>query len=326
MNDQTYLNFEYKIPNHSLSIIGKSPKLKKELRMVTEVSDTQSNVLIQGESGTGKELIARAIHSNSSREGKPFVVVNSGAIPENLLESELFGYEKGAFTGARELKPGKFELANEGTMFLDEIGDMAPFLQCKILRALQQQEIERLGSTETIHVNVRIVSATNKNLLKLIKQGMFRRDLFYRLNTIRINLPPLRERLEDIPILADYFLKYFSKREQKEIKKISTRVLGILQTYKWPGNVRELENVIERAVILCHDKTIDIEHLPPEIVSHENGELKSKCNFVQAVNEFKKLLIRRTLNDVDGNKAEAARQLGLNRSYFFKLLKDFKLQ
>lgn len=306
-------------------IIGKSPALRKTLEIVSQVADTHSNILIQGESGTGKELVARALHLNSSRRNKPFIIVNSGAIPESLLESELFGYKPGAFTGAKHSKPGKFELADGGTLFLDEIGDMSPFLQCKILRAVQNYQIERLGGTHAISVDVRILAATNRDLRELIKKGMFRQDLYYRLNIMRINLPPLRERIEDIPLLAYYFLKRYNKREQKEIHNISLEALEILQTYHWPGNIRELENVIERSVILCHDKTIAVQHLPREIIGAGTVPLVDYQNFHAAVKEFKKLLIIRTLQQTK-NKAEAARRLRLNRTYFFKLLHQLGIE
>ena len=306
-------------------IIGKSPALRKTLEIISQVADTHSNILIQGESGTGKELVARALHANSRRKNKSFIIVNSGAIPENLLESELFGYEPGAFTGAKHSKPGKFELAHGGTLFLDEIGDMSPFLQCKILRAVQSCQIERLGSTETISVDVRILAATNRDLRKLVKQGMFRQDLYYRLNIIKINVSPLRERIEDIPLLAYYFLKRYSKREHKQIRDISLAALQVLQTYDWPGNVRELENVIERAVILCHDKIIDVRHLPREIIGPVSNPSSGCQKYHAAVDEFKKLLIKRTLKQTK-SKAEAARKLGLNRTYFFKLLHQFGIE
>ncbi len=301
-------------------IIGNSQAITRILKIISEVADTKSNVLIQGESGTGKELVARAIHVNSSRRKKPFVTVNSGAIPETLLESELFGYQAGAFTGAKGSKSGKFELADGGTLFLDEIGDMSPFLQCKILRAVQYRTIERLGGVQTIPVDVRILAATHKNLYASMKEGTFRQDLFYRLNIINIALPPLRERLEDIPVLANHFLTRYNKREGKTIGKFSLRALEILQTYAWPGNVRELENVVERAVILCHDTVVDVHHLPRELLGNQKTPVRGYKNYHRAVAEFKKLLITRTLQETDNCKAEAARLLGLNRTYFFKLL------
>lgn len=308
-------------------IIGKSTGLRTVLETIAQVADTHANVLIQGESGTGKELVAQAIHFNSSRREQPFIVVNAGAIPENLLESELFGYEKGAFTGAMNSKPGKFELADGGTIFLDEIADMSPQLQGKILRTIQNREIERLGGTRVIPVDVRILAATNKDLLRLIKQGKFRKELYYRLNIVNIALPALRERKEDIPLLANHFLKKYADREHKNIQAISFQALEILETYNWPGNVRELENVIERAVILCHEKEIGVVHLPREIVGLEPLEMKEHHHdFTEAVNEFKKLLVLRTLQETGNNKAEAARRLSLNRTYFFRLLEQLEIR
>lgn len=308
--------------SHKFSgIVGKSPELRTVLETIAQIADTQAYVLIQGESGTGKELIAKAIHFNSSRRDHPFIVVNAGAIPETLLESELFGYEKGAFTGATGAKPGKFELATGGTLFLDEIGDMSPSLQGKILRAIQNQEIERLGGTKVIPVNVRIVAATNKDLHALMKQGKFRQELYYRLNIVNICLPPLRERKEDIALLANYFLKHYAARERQDVQRISLQALQVLETYNWPGNVRELENVIERAVILCRGKEIGLAHLPREIVGVALPTTKRHHDFTEAVTEFKKLLVLRTLQETGNNKAEAARRLHLNRTYFFSLLK-----
>jgi len=301
-------------------IIGKSPGLRNVLETIAQVADTQANVLIQGESGTGKELIAHAIHCNGSRRDKPFVVVNASAIPETLLESELFGYEKGAFTGATTSKQGKFELANPGTIFLDEIGDMPLALQGKILRTIQNHEIEHLGGTRVIPIDVRILAATNKILPQMIEQGKFREELYYRLNIVSIFLPPLRERQEDIPLLAHYFLQKYREREKKNIDTISLQALEMMELYDWPGNVRELENVIERAVILCKERKIDVVHLPREIIGANIPELAHHQRFSDAVHEFKKLLILNTLQKTHNNKAEAARRLGLNRTYFFKLL------
>ncbi len=306
-------------------IIGNSRELKNVLETIAEVADTQANILIQGESGTGKELVAQAIHRNSSRRGKSFVTVNAGAIPDCLLESELFGYEKGAFTGAVTAKPGKFELANGGTLFLDEIGDMSILLQAKLLRAIQDREIEHLGGTQLIPVNVRLLSATNKNLHSLIREKKFRQDLYYRLNVVNIFIPPLRERKDDIPILANHFIKKYAAREQKLVQGLTLQALQILEAYNWPGNVRELENVFERAVILCHEKEIDVNHLPREIAGLNGFEIRKYHNFTEAVNEFKRLLILRTLQETGNKKAEAARRLGLNRTYFFKLLKRLRI-
>jgi transcriptional regulator with PAS, ATPase and Fis domain len=307
-------------------LVGSSRSLTEVLEVIAQVADTQATVLIQGESGTGKELVAKTIHLNSSRREKSFVVVNAGAIPENLLESELFGYEKGAFTGATVTKPGKFELANGGTIFLDEIGDMSPFLQAKILRTIQTRENEHLGGTRVMPLDVRILAATNKSLLPLITQGKFREELYYRLNIVNIHIPALRERTQDIPVLAEFFLTKYAEREHKKIKTICLPALEVLETYGWPGNVRELENVIEHAVILCHETRICVPHLPKEIVGPIMPDIKEVENFYEAVHEFKRLLIVRTLQDTNNNKAEAARRLGLNRTYLFKLLEQLGIR
>jgi two-component system response regulator PilR (NtrC family) len=232
------------------SLVGHSTKMVQIYNLIRQVGPTRTNVLISGESGTGKELAARAIHQHSSRNGKPFVTINCSAIPENLMESELFGHVKGAFTGAVANKKGLFEIAHEGTVFLDEIGDLSPLIQVKLLRVIQEREFMRVGETQTINVDVRIISATNKNLEQEVIQGRFREDLFYRLNVVHLHLPPLRERREDIPLLAQYFLEKYSKELGKNVRSISSYVLDTLMNYNFPGNVRELENIIERSVAL----------------------------------------------------------------------------
>jgi two-component system response regulator PilR (NtrC family) len=232
------------------NMIGKSKGMLKVYSLVRKVADTVANILITGESGTGKELVARAIHENSLRKDKSFVVINCGGIPENLLESELFGYMKGSFSGAHVDKPGLFEVAHEGTIFLDEIGELPPFLQVKLLRVVQEKTFRRIGGTEDVKVDVRIISATNQDLAQKVKNGGFREDLYYRLNVIPVEIPPLRERNEDIPLLANYFIEKYSKKFEKEIKKISPYAIQLLMKYPFPGNVRELENIIERSVAL----------------------------------------------------------------------------
>lgn len=249
------------LPDFS-EIIGDSPEMQKTFRFVAQVAPSDSTVLILGETGTGKELIARAIHNNSPRKGKPMIKVNCAALPASLIESELFGHERGSFTGAFERRIGKFEMANNGTLFLDEIGDMPPELQVKLLRALQEKEIERLGGKGTIHVNVRIIAATNRDLEKEMEEGRFRCDLFYRLNIFPIELPPLRDRREDIPLLAAHFVRLLSKKSGKEIMTLSDLALQELMRYRWPGNIRELEHLIERSVLLCTGNTLKQIHLP----------------------------------------------------------------
>jgi PAS domain S-box-containing protein len=246
-------------------ILGKSKPMQELYDLLENVIETDSTVLIQGESGTGKELVARAIHFNSQRRNKPFIAVNCSALSENLLESELFGHEKGAFTGAIRKKPGRFELANGGTLFLDEVADMSPGLQVKILRVLDEQFFERVGATQAIRVNVRIITATNKNLYHEVKQHRFREDLYYRLNVVPIHLPPLRERKQDIHLLITHFIEHFNQKMAKTIQDLSPDALELLSEYHWPGNVRELENAIEHAFVRCRGEEILIQHLPKQI-------------------------------------------------------------
>lgn len=252
--------------HHFHNIIGKSAPMRRVYDLIRKVAPTKATVLITGESGTGKELVARAIHFNSPRKSGPFISVNCGALPENLLESELFGHERGAFTGAVGLRKGRFELAHGGTLFLDEISEMSPPLQVKLLRALQEMSFERVGGTETLHVDVRVVAASNRNLKEEVAAGRFRSDLFFRLNVVHIQLPPLRERTGDIPLLAAHFLRKYEKQTGREGMRIGPDALRALLDYPWPGNVRELENVVERAVILCADQEITPEDLPPEVL------------------------------------------------------------
>jgi transcriptional regulator with GAF, ATPase, and Fis domain len=247
------------------NFVGDSRPIQQVFELVEKVADTDSTVLITGESGTGKELIARAIHYNSYRRDNPMVVINCGAIPEELLESELFGHEKGAFTGAHKSRIGRFELANEGTIFLDEIGDMSPNLQVKLLRVLQEQKFERVGSTRTIKVDIRVIAATNKNLISVVNKGTFREDLYYRLNVIPIKVPPLRHRKSDIPLLVDFFLKKFNKEKRKHIKELTPKAMDALLQYDWRGNVRELENLLERLVILASGDVIGLEDIPGSV-------------------------------------------------------------
>ena len=252
--------------HHFHNIVGKSPPMQKVYDLIRKVAPTKATVLITGESGTGKELIARAIHFNSPRKAGPFISVNCGALPENLLESELFGHERGAFTGAVGLRKGRFELAHGGTLFLDEISEMSPPLQVKLLRALQEMRFERVGGTETLHVDVRVLAASNRNLKEEVAAGRFRSDLFFRLNVVHILLPPLRERTGDIPLLAAYFLRKYEKQTGREEMSLRPDALRVLLDYPWPGNVRELENVIERAVILCPGQEITVDDLPSELL------------------------------------------------------------
>ncbi|GAB6182985.1 sigma-54-dependent transcriptional regulator [Thermodesulfovibrio hydrogeniphilus] len=292
-------------------IIGKSKAMKEIFYIMQMVSESNANVLITGETGTGKELVARAIHRNSPRKDKPFIVVDCATIPENLLESELFGHEKGAFTGATERKIGLIELANGGTVFLDEIGELPMSLQKKFLRFLQEKEILRIGSTQRIKVDVRVISATNKDLEKSIKEGTFREDLYWRLNVVRINLPPLRERKEDIPLLVNYFLSKYSKENNKPIPQIEPEVMEALIKYDWSGNVRELSNVIERAVVLSPSGLILMKHLPKRI--QETSEWFSSRSDTLNLMEVEKSLILKALNSTGWNQTKAAELLGISR-------------
>jgi DNA-binding NtrC family response regulator len=267
------LRNKYKFEN----FIGDSPQMNRVFRIIEKVADTDSTVLILGESGTGKELVARAIHYHSGRRDKPLVPVNCGAIPEELLESELFGHEKGAFTHAIKTRIGRFELADGGTIFLDEVAEMSPHLQVKLLRVLQEQEFERLGSAKTIRCDVRILAATNKDLEKLVQEGSFREDLYYRLKVIPVEIAPLRERRSDIPLLVHYFLETTTKAKKKKIKGISKDVMRSFMAYDWPGNVRELENIIERMVILAEGSTLTMEDLPEKIAQRQVPEQPLKA-------------------------------------------------
>ena len=291
------------------NIIGNSHEMRDVFGQVARVSMLNATVLIRGESGTGKELIAEAIHYNSPRKDKPFIRVNCAAIPENLIESEFFGFEKGAFTGADYQKKGRFELANNGTIFLDEVGELSPLTQVKILRVLQKREFERVGGTETIKVDVRIITATNSDLEKLMSTGQFREDLYYRLNVFSIYLPPLRERKADILLLADHFMLKYGKRHGKAIKRISTPAIDMLMRYHWPGNVRELENCIERAVILCEDEVIHSYQLPPTLQTSESSNTTPRLTLKDAIISYEKELIQDALKTARGNRAKAARLL-----------------
>jgi transcriptional regulator with PAS, ATPase and Fis domain len=299
--------------------MGESPQIVEVLKVIEKVANTNSTVLIQGESGTGKELVARALHRNSSRAHQEMVVVNCAAIPENLLESELFGHERGAFTGATYQKIGKFERADKSTLFLDEIGDMSMALQAKLLRALQEQEIERLGGTKVIRVDVRIIAATNHDLRQAIEKGAFRLDLYYRLNMIPIFLPPLRERQGDILILAEYFLRKHSAAHNQPIRLISQKARDLLTHYDWLGNVRELEYSILRAVLFAEGDVILPKHLPQEIQSPGKRTTES-IPIGMTLQEMEKELILKTLERTGGNRTQTAQILGISlRSLHYKL-------
>jgi len=291
------------------NIIGTSKEMREVYEQVAQVAPTGTTALIRGESGTGKELVAHAIHYTSPRSSKPFVKVNCAALPESLIESELFGHEKGAFTGAVARKRGRFELAEGGTLFLDEIGDLSPALQVKLLRVLQEREFERVGGTDTIRVNVRLIAATNLDLEQAVQDSRFRSDLYYRLNVFSIYMPPLRDRRPDILLLADHFLEKYSRQNGRHIKRISTPAIDMLMSYHWPGNVRELENVIERATLVCEGSVVHGYNLPPTLQTAEGTGTVTRMSLEQAVETYEKDLIQDALKTTRGNRARAARLL-----------------
>src|ERR1700758_1885775 len=305
------LGKRYSHPN----IVARSPKMQEVLATVERVAPTNSTVLLGGESGVGKDLIARAIHEKSRRASGPFLKINSTAIPENLLESELFGFEKGAFTGAVASKPGKFELADKGTLFLDEIGDVPPATQVKLLRVLQEREFERLGGTKTVKVDVRLVAATNRDLRAALEDGTFREDLYYRLNVVAIDIPPLRDHKEDIPTLANFFLEKFARESGKPIRGITPSAMKLLIDFHWPGNVRELENIIERGVTLSAGSTLDAAdiHLDPPS-SRAVAGAPAVLPVGMTLDQWEDEAIREALKQANGNKSQAARSLGLSRN------------
>jgi DNA-binding NtrC family response regulator len=310
------------------SIIGHHPLMQEVFRLIRKVAPSQTTVLITGESGTGKELVARAIHAESTRRDYPFRALNCAAIPETLIESELFGYEKGAFTGAQARQIGLFEAVNHGTLFLDEIGDLSPPLQAKLLRVLQEKEVRRIGGREDIKVDVRVVAATNRNLAAAIKQGNFREDLFYRLNVVTIPLPSLRERTTDIPDLVEHFLKKFASASGKPVKGVSTNALRVLMEYHWPGNVRELESVIERAVLLCEGDRLEIEDFPPEVRARTT--LLDRMEFELpnegfSLEEFERQLLEKAMARSNGIIAKAAKILGLSYKTMQYRLEKFQI-
>jgi Nif-specific regulatory protein len=292
------------------NIIGNSNPMREVYERIIQVARVNTTVLVRGESGTGKELIAHAIHYNSLRANKPFIRVSCAALPETLIESELFGYEKGAFTGAETRKKGRFELAQGGTLFLDEIGDLPPAIQVKLLRVLQEREFERLGGTETVQVDVRLIAATNSPLEEAIANGSLREDLYYRLNVFTVFVPPLRERKSDILLLADHFLDKYSNQHGKRIKRISTPAIDMLSGYHWPGNVRELENAIERAVLVCDSGVIHSYHLPPTLQTAEASDTMINVHLSDAIAAYEKDLIQDALKSALGNRARASRLLG----------------
>jgi Nif-specific regulatory protein len=309
LDENTHLRQELRERYDFSNIIGTSGPTRQMYEQVAQVAQTNTTVLIRGESGTGKELIAHAIHYNSLRAKKPFVKVSCAALPDTLIESELFGYEKGAFTGAAARKKGRFEMAEGGTLFLDEIGDINLSTQVKLLRVLQEREFERLGGTDTVRVNVRMIAATNKDMEKAITDGTFREDLYYRLNVFTIFVPPLRDRKADMLLLADHFLEKFSREHGKVIKRISTPAIDMLMSYHWPGNVRELENALERSVLVCDGAVIHGHHLPPSLQTADASGTVTRVTLKDAVAAFERDLIQDALKTTRGNRAKAARLL-----------------
>jgi DNA-binding NtrC family response regulator len=301
-------------------IIGRSEAMQEVFSMIKAVTDTNATVLITGETGTGKELVARAIHSNSSQRYGPFVATSCGALPETLLESELFGYEKGAFTGADRTKKGRFELANGGTLFLDEVGDISMKTQIKLLRVLQEKSFSRLGGTGQIKVDVRLISATNRDLVAAIEEGSFRSDLYYRLNVVSIQLPPLRERKDDVPLLAVHFINKYNVEFNKKFDRVDRKAMDFMIDYHWPGNVRELENVIERALVIDHGPEVQVKHLP---FCNVESPLTEEP---QSLQEVERIHIEKMLQKNDWNIAKTARLLNIDRSTLHKKIKKFGLE
>ncbi|MFN3466128.1 MAG: sigma-54-dependent transcriptional regulator [Candidatus Brocadiales bacterium] len=311
------------------NIIGASGAMQEVFALIKKVANTDSSVIIYGESGTGKELIAQAIHTHSLRRDKPFVKLNCVAIPEGLLESELFGHEKGSFTGAISQKSGKFELANEGTIFLDEIGDMTLTTQAKILRVLQEREFERVGGTKTIKVDVRVIAATNKNLQKAVEEKTFREDLFFRLNVVPIYLPPLRERMGDIPLLAEHFLKETREKVKKTFLGISPDALELLTTYPWPGNVRELENCIERAAVIAEGDLVTKDCLPLYVTAQENSKpvpAEADGGLDRTIADMERKLILEALEKAEGVQVRAAKLLGITERSLWHRIKKYNIK
>jgi len=316
MDENTHLRQELKERYDFSNLIGTSSPMRQVYEQVAQVARTNTTVLLRGESGTGKELIAHAIHYNSARSKKPFIKVSCAALPHDLIESELFGYERGAFTGAQATKKGRFELAEGGTLFLDEIGELNLSTQVKLLRVLQEREFERLGSTQTLRANIRLVTATNKDLEHAIAAGEFRDDLYYRLNVFAIFVPPLRERKPDVLLLADHFVERFSREHGKKVKRIATPAIDMLASYHWPGNVRELSNAIERAVVLCDGQVIHAHHLPPTLQTAEASGTGQNSSLRDSLEAFERDALLDALKSARGNRAKAARLLSTTERIF----------
>ena len=305
-------------------IISRSHKVQQLFDVLPRVAESDCTVLIEGETGTGKELFARALHSLSSRHEKPFLAVNCSALPDTLLESELFGYKAGAFTDAKQDKPGRFALAHGGTLFLDEIGDVSPAVQVRLLRVLQDKTYEPVGGVNTVEADVRVVTATNKNLAELVEDGVFRKDLFYRINVVKFELPPLRQRQEDIPLLVDHFISRFNALYGREICCLSNDALAVLLSHDFPGNIRELENIIEHCFVLCHGQLIESSDLPDSIRRPEHKGAED-LQEIKTLRQMEKMMIEQSLRHHQGNRAAAARELGINPSTLFRKLKALQI-
>lgn len=325
-------------------VVGSTPALKRILDQTQSVAETSATVLITGESGTGKEVLARHIHHISPRSTGPFIACNIAALPETLVESELFGHEKGAFTGANSRREGRFELANKGTLFLDEIGELTPAMQVKLLRVLQERQFERLGGKELLTVDIRVIAATNRNLEDMVTNGQFRADLYYRLNIVNLELPPLRGRQEDIPILARHFARKAALKHSKPVPTLSDAFEGRLTRYHWPGNIRELENIMERAVVISSGVELDIDSLPTKIQDHTpalgeprsatmlpglqlvDGTLPADLSFESAITDFKRDLVRQALRECHSSRSEAAHRLRISRQYLHRLINELRIE
>ena len=308
------------------SLIGNSKAMERVYEMIHKVASVFTTVLISGESGTGKEVVARAIHHLSPRSRKPFMAFSASALPETLIEDELFGHEKGAFTGASQSRRGRFEEAQGGTIFLDEIGDLALSLQSKLLRVLQERSLERLGSNAPVPLDIRVICATNRNLEQMVQGGTFRQDLYFRISVLKIELPPLRNRTDDIPVLAEYFLRLFAIAHGKNLRGISPAYLNALASHNWPGNVRELQNVVERGVVLADGQRLGIEDLPVELSRLAVSSDTSRGAFQEAVRSFKRELVRSALRMCNGNKLKAAQELQISRCYLHRLLNQLNIE
>jgi len=305
-------------------VLGSSPRIREIFQLLEMVAPSEATVLLLGETGTGKELVAQAIHRNSPRAAGPFVVVNCATLPETLLESELFGHERGSFTGATVRKDGRFLVAQRGTVFLDEIGELTLPIQAKILRVLQSREFEPIGSNRTLKVDVRIITATNRDLEKMVREGRFRDDLYYRLNVFQLVMPPLRERLEDLPVLADFFLKRYGERNRRDVQRLAPEVLQAFRDYSWPGNIRELENVIERGVIVCQGDVLTLGDLPPAL-QQRLGWLAGGSETEPGLPELERQLIIRTLERVAGQRVQAAEILGISLDELNLKIRSYRL-